>query len=72
MAVRKRKLNALGYGIEDDAIAWFRSYEQTARQQVCHVNRVTSSMATMTVEFLNAPFWVRYSFLNMLTNFQSL
>ena len=47
---RKSNLNVLGYGIEDGVLGWLRSYEQTARQRVCHVNRVTSSMATKTWE----------------------
>ena len=40
-----KKLNC--YGVDDRALAWFRSYLED-RQQVCYVNGVTSSMASIT------------------------
>ena len=40
-----KKLNC--YGVDDRALAWFRSYLED-RQQVCYVNGVTSSMARIT------------------------
>ena len=40
-----KKLNY--YGVDDRALAWFRSYLED-RQQVCYVNEVTSSMASIT------------------------
>ena len=64
-----KKLNC--YGVDDGALAWFRSYLED-RQEMCYVNGVTSSMANIPWGVPKAPFWDRYPFLYTLTTFQSL